>query len=94
MVDNLGTVAKPIRVDDEKATVILSINGRAIVLPWQAAKSVSEMLSRHARRAEDYDVAHRLIDDQQFLFNKAGIFIPLSGRPDIMKEAKRGFRGR
>ena len=85
-------IAQPIRVDDDKASVALSLAGKSIVISWQAARAVSAALYKHARRAEDYEAANRLIDDQEFLFNKAGIFIPLSGRPDIMKEARRRFR--
>ena len=90
--DAIRDLSAPIRVDDDKNQVILSLAGKSIMIPWQAAKLVSAALSKHARRAEDYEVADRLIDDQQFLFNKAGIFVPLSGRRDVMKEARRGFR--
>ena len=90
--DAIHGIAQPIRVDDDKANVILSLDGKSVVISWQAARAVSSALHKHARRAEDYEAANRLIDDQQFLFNKAGIFIPLSTRPDVMKEASRGFR--
>jgi hypothetical protein len=90
--DAIRDLSRPIRVDDDKNQVILSLDGKAIVLPWQGARAVSSALYKHARRAEDYEKANRLIEDQRFLYNKAGLLIPLSARRDVNREAQREFR--
>lgn len=89
--DAIANISKPIRVDDEGAQVVLSLDDKTVVMPWQAARAVAAALQKHSRRAEDFDKAKRLIDDAQYLF-KAGLFIPLSVRRDVNREAAKEFR--
>lgn len=75
-----------INVSAQADRVILTINGRAIDLPFEQAYHLSLALRVKANQAEEYVKAEQIIMDSAILL-RAGANIGLSSNPDIQTEA-------
>ena len=58
-----------IDIKEEGDNVVMSINGRAIILPWEAAIRVADGLKAKAKLAERHAKMEILIADASFLKN-------------------------
>jgi hypothetical protein len=65
--------------------VVLVINGKATVIPWQHADELAAAIRSQARRAEEEAKKELIAADGSILLRK-GIPIGLSDRRDIMNE--------
>lgn len=75
-------------VADEGAKVVLSIDGRRIVMPPEVALKLSQHLYHRAKKAEEYRDANRIIMDQAIL-QRAGAPLGLSLNRKIQEEARK-----
>lgn len=71
---------------DGNGKVILTINGRATILPVDVADRVARGLTRKAREAEELIQVNRIIMDNA-LMQRAGANIGLSDNPKIKDES-------
>ena len=77
-----------IDIREEGDNVVMSINGRAIILPWQAALQVADGLRAQAKLAERHAKMEILTADASFLKNAGApgiIHRSIVGVPDIRK---------
>lgn len=71
-------------VDGNK--VLLTINGKTEVIPWEAADEIAKALTTKARQAEEEEKALLIVQDNALLL-RAGVPIGLSNRKDIQQES-------
>lgn len=75
-----------IRIGQDGPNVIITIDGRAIEMPWNAALDVGKALIKKARAAEEIAKSEGLIFDQALLI-RTGAPLGFSSHPDIQSEA-------
>lgn len=89
MVDILQARVTSLTVKREGTDVILFLNGAFVArLPWQAADAVARALQVKARQAEEEDSVEAIVNDQALLM-RLGVPLVLTGRGDIVEEAKK-----
>lgn len=66
--------------------VLLTVEGRTLSLPWEAADELATALRQKARQAEEAAKALLIAGDHAILL-RLGIPLGLSNRPDIQHEA-------
>ena len=77
---------KRIRIGQDGPNVIITIDGRALEMPWNAALDVGKALIKKARAAEEIAKAEGIIFDQALLI-RTGAPLGFTDNPDIQKEA-------
>ncbi len=77
---------KRIRIGQDGPNVIITIDGRAIEMPWNAALDVGRALIKKARAAEEIAKAEGIIFDQALLI-RTGAPLGFSSHPGIQAEA-------
>ena len=77
---------KRIRIGQDGPNVLITIDGRALEMPWNAALDVGKALVKKARAAEEIAKAEGIIFDQALLI-RTGAPLGFSSHPDIQAEA-------
>lgn len=72
------------------AVVLLDAYGHIIgePMPWKAALAVSKVIRHQAKKAEEYDKALQIIDDQAVLM-RARFPLGLTNNNDMLNEARK-----
>jgi hypothetical protein len=74
-------------ISQDGTRVAITIDGSYIEsMPWQAALELARAITTQAKRAEEWDRALSIAQDQALLL-RAGVPIGLSGNPAIKAEA-------
>lgn len=75
-----------IRILPHGTDVVLLHDGKAIIMPWQAAREVAQAIIVAARGAEEEAKKDGIADDYAFAL-RVGLPVGLSDRHDIQQEA-------
>lgn len=81
----MSQVRADIRAEGDR--VVFAIEGRAYVIPWQAALELGRALTTKGREAEEFAAANRIIADQALL-ERSGAPFALSNNRLIRSAAR------
>ncbi|MDQ1446804.1 MAG: hypothetical protein QOI20_3268 [Acidimicrobiaceae bacterium] len=76
-----------VRVDGDRVVVDLG-DGRAVSLPWEAARDLGRHMVRLSQVAETIATAPKIADDQALLL-RTGAPVAISGDPRVLDEARK-----
>lgn len=79
---------KEFRIGREGENVILSIDGKRVEVPWQAARQIGDAIKAQSLKAEEWTKAEQVAADQAVLL-RLGIGVGLTDSPHIQNEAKK-----
>lgn len=77
-----------VRIRDEGDKVLLVINDKSYLIPWEQALVIARGIRAKAKKAEEFAKANRIIADHALL-TRAGFPIGLSDHPRIKDEVRK-----
>lgn len=77
------------RVSLDGVVVVLTIDGRSVTLPWEAAVQLGTALLAKGRLAEEVVKAEQITFDQALLLRSGATPVGLTSHPKIIADAER-----